>query len=96
MKELWGDMGYKILQLRSRNLRKQAWRLEKIRNNGTDQSIRERSVENSRNITSTSEYSSQENIENESQNNQKRESGNANSPTRGVNVPSAEPQQIPE
>ena len=96
MKELWDDMGYKILQLRSRNLRKQAWRLEKIRNNGTDQSIRERSVENSRNITSTSEYSSQENIENESQNNQNRESGNANSPTRGLNLHSAEPQQIPE
>ena len=48
------------------------------------------------NITSTSEYSSQENIENESQNNQNRESGNANSPTRGLNLHSAEPQQIPE
>ena len=35
------------------------------------------------NITSTGEYSSQENIENEGQNNQNRESGNANSPTRG-------------
>ena len=69
--------------------------MEKIRNNGTDLSIRERSVEDPGNITSTSEYSSQENIENESQNNQNRESGNANSPTRGLNLHSAEPLQIP-
>ena len=96
MKELWDDMGYKNLQLKSQNLRDQASRLEKIRNNGTDLSIRERSVEDLGNITSTSEYSSQENIENESQNNQNRESGNANSPTRGLNLHSAEPQQIPE
>ena len=83
MKELWDDMGYKNLQLKSQNLRDQASKLEKIGNNGTDLSIRERSVEDLGNITSTSEYSSQENIENESQNNQNRESGNANSPTRG-------------
>ena len=95
MKELWDDMGYKKLQLESQNLRDQASRLEKIRNNGTDLSIRERSVEDPGNITSTSEYSSQENIENESQNNQNRESGNANSPTRGLNLHSAEPLQIP-
>ena len=96
MKELWDDMGYKNLQLKSQNLRDQASRLEKIGNNGTDLSIRERSVEDLGNITSTSEYSSQENIENESQNNQNRESGNANSPTRGLNLQSADPQQIPE
>ena len=96
MKELWDDMRYKNLQLKSQNLRYQASRLEKIRNNETDLSIRERSVEDLGNITSTSEYSSQENIENESQNNQNRESGNANSPTRGLNLHSAEPQQIPE
>ena len=48
------------------------------------------------NITSTSEYSSQENNENESKNNQNRESGNANSPTRGLNLHSAEPKEIPE
>ena len=97
MKQLWDDMGYKNLQLKSQNLRDQAPRLEKIRNNGTDLSIRERSVEDFRNITSTSEYSSQENIESESQNSQKRESGNANnSPTSGLNLHSAEPQQIPE
>ena len=95
MKELWDDMGYKNLQLKSQNLRDQASRLEKIRNNGPDLSIRERSVEDPGNITSTSEYSSQENIENESQNNQIRESGNANSPTRGLNLHSAEPLQIP-
>ena len=83
MKELWDDMGYKNLQLKSQNLRDQASKLEKIRNNGTDLSIRERSVEDLGNITSTNEYSSEENIENESQNNQNRESGNANSPTRG-------------
>ena len=41
-------------------------------------------------------YSSHENIENESQNNQNRESGKANSPTRGLNLHSAEPQQISE
>ena len=96
MKELWDDMGYKNLQLKSQNLRDQASRLEKIRNNGTDLSIRERSVEDLGNITSTSEYSSQQNIEKESQNNQNRESGNANSPARGLNLHSAEPQQIPE
>ena len=95
MKELWDDMGYKNLQLKSQNLRDQASRLEKIRNNGTDLSIRERIVEDPGNITSTSEYSSQENIENESQNNQNRKSGNANSPTRGLNLHSAEPLQIP-
>ena len=95
MKELWDDMGYNNLQFKSQNLRDQASRLEKIRNNGTDLSIRERSVEDPGNITSTSEYSSQENIENESQNNQNRESGNANSPTRGLNLHSAEPLQIP-
>ena len=96
MKELCDDMGYKNLQLKSQNLRDQAQRLEKIRNNGRDLSIRERRVEDLANITSTSEYSSQENIENESQNNQNRESGNANSPTRGLNLHKAEPQQIPE
>ena len=96
MKDLWDDMGYKKLQLKSQNLRDKASRLEKIRNNGTDLSIRERSVENLGNITFTSEYSSQEHIENESQNNQNRESGNANSPIRGLNLHSAEPQQIPE
>ena len=95
MKEMWDDMGYKKLQLKSQNLRDQASRLEKIRNNGTDLSIRERSVEDPGNIASTSEYSSQENIENESQNNQNIESGNANSPTRGLNLHSAEPLQIP-
>ena len=89
-------MGYTNLQLKSQNLRYQASRLEKIRNNETDLSIRERSVEDLGNITSTSEYSSQENIENESQNNQNRESGNANSPTRGLNLHSAEAPQIPE
>ena len=96
MKELWDDMGYKNLQLKSQNLRDQASRLEKIRNNGIDLSIRERSVEDLGNITSRSEYSSQENIENESQNNQSRESGNANSLTRGKNLHSAVPQQISE
>ena len=96
MKELWDDMGYKNLQLKSQDLRDQAARLEKKRNNGTVVSIRERSVEGLGNITSTSEYSSQENIENESQNNQNRESGNANSPTRGLNLHSIGPQQIPE
>ena len=60
MKELWDDMGYKNLQLKSQNLRNQASRLEKIRNNGTDLSIRERSVQDLGNITSTREYSSQE------------------------------------
>ena len=45
---------------------------------------------------SFSEYSSQENIENESQNNQNRESGNCNSPARGPNLHSIGPQQIPE
>ena len=55
MKEMWDDMGYKKLQLKSQNLRDQASRLEKIRNNGTDLSIRERSVEDPGNITSTSE-----------------------------------------
>ena len=63
---------------------------------GTDLSIRERSVEDLRTITLTSEYSSRENIESEIQNNQNRESGNASSPTRGLNLHSAEPQQIPE
>ena len=96
MKELWDDMGYNNLQLKSQNLRDQASRVEKIRNYEADLSIRERSVEDLGNITSTSEYSSQENIENVSQNNQNRESGNANSPTRGLNSHSAEPQQIPE
>ena len=60
MKELWDDMGYKNLQLKSQNLRNQASRLEKIRNNGTDLSIRERSVQDLGNITPTREYSSQE------------------------------------
>ena len=60
MKELWDDMGYKNLQLKSQNLRDQASRLEKIRNNGTDLSIRERSVQDLGNITYTREYSSQE------------------------------------
>ena len=59
-------MGYKNLQLKSQNLRDKASRLEKIRNNGTDLSVREKSVEDLGNITSTTEYSSQENIENES------------------------------
>ena len=45
MKELWDDMGYKNLQLKSQNLRDQAARPEKKRNNGTVLSIRERSVE---------------------------------------------------
>ena len=89
----WDDMGYKNLQLKSQNLQDQASRLEKIRNDGTDLSIRERNIVDLGNITSTSEYSNQEHIENESQN---RESGNANSPTRGPNLHSAEPQQIPE
>ena len=60
MKELWDDMGYKNLQLKSQNLRNQASLLEKIRNNGTDLSIRERSVQDLGNITPTREYSSQE------------------------------------
>ena len=60
MKELWDDMGYKNLQLKSQNLRNQASRLEKIRNNGTDLSIRERNVQDLGNITSTREYSSEE------------------------------------
>ena len=42
MKEMWDDMGYKNLKLKSQNLRDQASRLEKIRNKGTDLSIRER------------------------------------------------------
>ena len=71
MKQLWDNMEYKNLQLKSQNLRDQASRLEKIRNNGTDLAIRERSVEDLRNITSTSDYSSQETIKSESQNNQK-------------------------
>ena len=54
MKQLWDDMGYKNLQLKSQNLRDQASRLQKIRNNGTDLSIRERRVEDLRNTTSTS------------------------------------------
>ena len=45
MKQLWDDMGYQNLQLKSQNLRNQASRLEKIRNNGTDLSIRGKSVE---------------------------------------------------
>ena len=53
MKELWDDMGYKNLELKSQNLRYQASRLEKIRINETDLSIRERSVEDLGNITST-------------------------------------------
>ena len=60
MKELWDDMGYKNLQLKSQNLRNQASLLEKIRNNGTDLSTRERSVQDLGNITYTREYSSQE------------------------------------
>ena len=44
MKELWDDMGSKNLQLKSRNLRDQASRLEKIRNNGTDLYPSEREV----------------------------------------------------
>ena len=92
MKELWDDMGYKNLQLKSQKLRDQAARPEKKRNNGTVLSIRERSVEDLGHITSTKEYSSQENIENESQNNQNRESGNGNSPTRGPNLHSMGPQ----
>ena len=60
MKELWDDMGYKNLQLKSQNLRDQASRLEKIGNNGTDLSIRERNVQDLGNITSTREYSSEE------------------------------------
>ena len=71
MKQLWDNMEYKNLQLKSQNLRDQASRLEKIRNNGTDLAIRERSVEDLRNITSTSDYSSQETIKSESQNNKK-------------------------
>ena len=43
-------MGYKNLQLKSQNLRDQASRLEKIRNNGTDQSVIERNVEDLGNI----------------------------------------------
>lgn len=54
MKELWDDMRYKSLQLKSQNLRDQASRLGKMKNNGTDLSIRERSVEDFGNITSTS------------------------------------------
>ena len=50
MKELWDDMGYKNLQLKSQNLRDQASRLEKIRNNRTDQSVIERNVEDLGNI----------------------------------------------
>ena len=96
LKELWDDMGYKNIQLKSQNLWDQASRLEKIRKNGTDLSIRERSVKDLGKITSTTEYSSQENIKNESQNNQNRESGNGNSPTRGLNLHSAQSQQIPE
>ena len=96
MKELWDDMGYKNLQLKSQNLREQALRLEKARDHGIDLSIRERSVEDLGNITFTSEYSGQENIENESPNNQDRDSGNANSPIRGLKLHSTEPQQIPE
>ena len=45
MKELWDDIRYKNLQLKSQNLWDQASRLEKIRNNRTDLSIRERSVD---------------------------------------------------
>ena len=60
MKELWDEMGYNNLQLKSQNLWNQASRVEKIKNNGTDLSITERSVEDLENITSTSEYSSQE------------------------------------
>ena len=52
------------------------------------------SVEDLGNITSTSKYSCQEYIENESQNNQNRERLNANSPTRGLNLHSAESQQF--
>ena len=51
MKELWDDTGYKNLQLKSQNLRDQASRLEKIRNNGTDLSIREREVSRIRGIS---------------------------------------------
>ena len=90
-------MGYKNLHLKSQNLRDQASRLEKIRDNGTDLTIKERRVKDLENITFTSEYSSKENVENESQNNQKdRENGNANYPTRGSNLHNAEPQQTPE
>ena len=60
MKELWDDMGYKNLQLKSQNLRNQASRLEKKSHNGTDLSIRERNVQDLGNITSTREYSSEE------------------------------------
>ena len=92
MKELWDDMGYKNLHLKSQNLRDQASRLEKIRDNETDLTIRERRVKDLGNVTFTSEYSSKENVENESQNNQNdRENGNANYPTRGLNLHNAEP-----
>ena len=46
-------MGHKNLQLKNQNPWDQALRLEKIRNNGIDLSIRERSVEDLGNITST-------------------------------------------
>ena len=57
-------MGHKNLQLKNQNPWDQVLRLEKIRNNGIDLSIRERSVEDLGISHLQSEYSSQENIEN--------------------------------
>ena len=96
VKELWDDMGYKNLQLKSQNLRDQASKLEKIRNNGTDLSIRERSVEDLGNITSTSEYLVRKILKMKVKTTKTEKVEVLILQQEGLNLHSAEPQQIPE
>ena len=80
MKDLWDDMGYKNLQLKSQNLRDQASRLEKMSNGGLNVGTAGGSIEDPRNTTIMSKYSTQEYNENENQTNWTVGSENANFP----------------
>ena len=96
MKDLWDDMGYKNLQLKSQNLRDQASRLEKMNNSGINVGTAGGSIEDPGSTTIVSEYSTQEYNENENQSNRNVGSENANFPAIVPNVHMAETEQIPE
>ena len=99
MKELWDDMGYKNLQLKSQKLRDQASRLEKKRNMEKIYPLEREALR----IWGTSHLQVNVLVRKILKMKVKTESGNANKrpkcqqmATRGLNWNSAEPQQIPE
>ena len=79
MKELWDQMGYVQLGLKSQNLRDQAARLEKMNSNATTRTDERYATIDAILSTTRSDCTTQDFAENESQSNQDVEGENGNS-----------------